>query len=939
MLQSHLGVARLKWIALAALSLAALSLLMPSAANCANLSSRQRILMDAGWRFYEEPNPTAPAGDWGSPDTTWEYTSSGVTINTTPQSIAAQSPAPTWTSYTVGTDAFGGQPGFAYFRSIISGGGQTPENIRFDSVDDNGWVFLNGQMIGANQGWNLPFSVSPGSAWSTTGPNVLDVLIQNTGGPGGLDEPVNIQYGPPPTPADAQPSFDDSAWQTVHLPHDYVVQGTFSPSADTGHGSLPVTTAWYRNTFSVPSSDKGDSVWLDFDGVYRDAWVWINGNFLGENKSGYSSFRFDVTPYLNYGGTNVVAVHVDPTFFEGWWYEGGGIYRHVWLIVADPVHVAPDGTFVTTNVNLSVPSATIDIQTQLVNESAVAEKCMLVSTVNRPKGVLLGSVATKETIPADTTITLTQSISEPAAQLWSLTTPAMYSVVSRVEQAGNVVDTYKTPFGIRTEYFDPNLGFFLNGKSVKLQGACNHQDAVAVGIGVPDSMLLWRLEKLKAMGCNTYRTSHNEVASELLDDCDTLGILVMDETRHLGDTYQPKTEVGTPATSLADFKQQLRRDRNHPSVILWSLCNEEWNAIGDPSWGIPEVQAMHDVADQYDGTRPTTCADYGVLYPAVDVVGYQYSIGVYDSFHAGDPSQPIFCSEGSSEVGTRGEYVNDTTDGWVWAYDIESPDVSWGASAEDAWNAIQTRPFMAGSMVWTGFDYRGEPTPYGWPDVSSNFGIMDLCGFPKDNYYYYQSIWTSAPIVHIVPHWNWSGERGHAISVWAFTNAASVELFLNGKSLGVQTPAQNYGVQWSVPYEPGTLKAKAYDASGATIATDTVVTTGAPAGIVLKPSTKSLTCDGEDASMVEANIVDKDGRIVPVASNEVTFAVSGPGQITGTGNGNPSSHELNTSPTRAAFNGKCMAVIQSFDGAPGTILLTAASPGLTPVAITIASNP
>jgi beta-galactosidase len=912
--------------------------LLAVAATASAVSSvgRQRTLLDAGWRFYQEDSPTAPVPDWGAPVTNWAVTAASA--GSTPQSIDAENPAAVWNPYSVGTDAFGGQPGYLFFRSTLAGGA-APLDVRFDSVDDNGWVWLNGQLLGANQGWDLAFSLPLSSAWSTKGPNVLDVLVQNNQGPGGLAGTVSLQYGPPPTPPCAEPSFDDSSWANVNLPHDYVVAGQFANYLDGGHGYLPVTTSWYRKSFTAPLSDQGQSVWIDFDGIYRDAWVWINGNFLGENKSGYSGFRYDVSKYLNYGGTNVIAVHVDPTWFEGWWYEGGGIYRHVWLNATAPVHVAPDGTFVTTNVDLGVPSAVVTIQTQLVNAGSTAVQCSLKSVVSRPNGQTLPAVATQVAIPANATITVTQSVAEPAAKLWSLDKPQMYGVASTVMRKGEIIDNYTTPFGIRTEYFDPNVGFFLNGKPVKIQGTCNHQDFSALGIGVPDSVLRWRIEQLKKMGCNAYRTSHNEVASELLDDCDQLGMLVMDEQRHLGDTYLSKTVPGTLCDNLSDFKQQLQRDRNHPSIVMWSICNEEYNMEGTED-GYQIAEAMKTVADEYDGTRPVTCAGWGGLAPVLDLFGLQYNDQEYAGIHSSDPGQPLLGSETSSEVGTRGEYAADPVDGYCSAYDIENPDVSWGDTAEDSWSSIAAYPFVAGGFVWTGFDYRGEPTPYGWPDVSSQFGIMDSIGLPKDNYYSYQAMWGMAPVVHILPHWNWAGSEGTLIDVWVFTNAPRVELFLNGKSLGAQSVAPDSHADWSVPYAAGTLTAKAYDGNGKVVAKEVVRTTGAPVALALSESlrTTPLSADGEDTAIVYADAIDSDGMVVPTASNEISFALTGAGQIAGTGNGDPASLEPNTGSRRALFNGYAAVFVKSIDGQPGPITLTASSPGLTSAAINLTSQ-
>ncbi len=485
---------------------------------------------------------------------------------------------------------------------------------------------------------------------------------------------------------------------------------------------------------------------------------------------------------------------------------------------------------------------------------------------------------------------------------------------------------------------------------MKIKGTCNHQDFAGVGIGMPDSLLYWRIKKLKAMGSNAYRMSHNPPAAELLDACDKLGMLVMDENRHLGDTEEAKSSQTTPYSDLSELTSMIQRDRNHPSIIMWSLCNEE--GIQDTPHARDIFTAMMKVVSANDGTRPVTCAMNGGYFSpdgitsVEDLQGINYSPNNYDQFHALHPNMPLYGSETSSEVGTRGvydqaifksngaSYRGDQEKSYVSAYD--NTPVPWGQSAEAAWQPIADRPYVAGGFVWTGFDYKGEPTPFLWPDINSNFGVMDECGFPKDTYYYYQSVWGDRPMVHVFPHWNWAGREGRPIDVWAYSTADAVELLLNGKSLGVQPVPKNGHVHWLVPYAPGTLTARGLH-GGQVIATDTVETTGAPAGLKLTTDRTALAADGEDVTPVEVDVVDAAGRIVPTASNLVTFALSGAGRIAGVGNGDPSCHEPDQARERSAFGGKCLVIVGAGETA-GKLTLTAASPSLESASLHLTSR-
>jgi beta-galactosidase len=668
---------------------------------------------------------------------------------------------------------------------------------------------------------------------------------------------------------------------------------------------------------------------------------------LGEHQSGYIGFRYDITHVARYGTANTLAVRVDARMSEGWWYEGGGIYRHVWLTVVDPVHIAPWGVYVTSAVQGidptgrtqasagSNPSAVLTVSTTLANDSGTEQSVLLVSRAYGPGGVPAGVSKTQVSIAANGSAVTAVRIPIAQAHLWSLETPNMYRLHTIIVENGSPVDTVDTPFGVRTEYFDADRGFFLNGRHVEIQGVCNHQDFAGVGIALPDTLFKYRIARMKWIGCNAFRTSHNPVAPELLDECDRQGILVMDENRHLGDTYSPKSSSGTTYSDLSDLKSMILRDRNHPSVIMWSLCNEEF-ALQATDEGARIFSGMMRVVRALDKTRPISCAmnggqGYGISN-VEDLVGFNYNPWSYDPYHASHPDRPMFGSETASAVSDRGIYSRDAARGYVDAYDT-TPAGSWATTAEAAWQPIDARPYMAGGFVWTGFDYRGEPTPYGWPCINSHFGILDMCGFAKDSAYYYRAWWGDKPVVHILPHWNWPGLVGTPIDVWCYANSEQVELFLNGRSLGVKTMPRAGHVDWMVPYAPGTLVAKGYT-NGKLTAVDRVETTGAPAAIRLSTDFSNLSANGEDTAPVTVSIVDSDGRIVPTAGNLVAFQVSGAGHINGVGNGDPSSHDPDRASQRHAFNGLCMVLVQSGDKS-GTIRLTANSPGLRPGVLTL----
>ncbi len=730
--------------------------------------------------------------------------------------------------------------------------------------------------------------------------------------------------------APAAVNFNDSSWQTVDLPHDWAVELPFvDPPGVNAHGAKPLgrsypetSIGWYRRVFDVPSSDLGRRLSIEFDGVFRDAVVAINGHFIAQNMSGYAPFHFDISDYANYGGKNTLLVRADATLGEGWFYEGAGIYRHVWLTKTDPVHVGHWGTFVRSEV--SANSARVGIATDVCNEGDIEKRCRLTSSILDSAGAVVATVRSDELmIAAGGERRFDQQATVNQPKLWSIEQPNMYKLVTVVEAGGVEVDRYETPFGIRTFRFDPEQGFFLNGNPVKIKGTCNHQDHAGVGSALPDRIHVYRIEWLKEMGSNAYRTSHNPPAPELLDACDRLGMIVIDETRMASSSNE----------GLSQLERMIRRDRNHPSVVAWSLLNEE--PIQGSENGARIVATMKRLANRLDPTRPVVAAmdnSWGrPVTSVIDIQGFNYRDPQMAGFHEKFPLKPIIGTESGSTVSTRGVYENDKAKGYVSAYDVNFP--YWASTAETWWKIHAEHRYIAGGFVWTGFDYRGEPTPYAWPCISSHFGILDTCGFPKDNFYYYKAWWRPEPLLHLFPHWNWSGKEGEEVEVWAHSNLDRVELFVNGRSIGSQDVPRNSHVSWKVKYEAGAIEARGYKGTQQVL-TSRRETTGEPFALVLRPDRARISADGEDVSMVAAEIVDAQGRQVATADREITFAVAG-GRLIGVGNGDPSSHEPDKADKRRAFNGLCMAIVQSGRYA-GEMKIDASSPGLRGASVTVA---
>jgi beta-galactosidase len=691
----------------------------------------------------------------------------------------------------------------------------------------------------------------------------------------------------------ASEKFADAYWRVVNLPHDWAVELPFDRAADGSHGfhtlgvKYPTNSiAWYRRTFELPKEDEGKRIWLTFDGVFRDATVWVNGWCVRRHEGGYYPFREDITDVLHFGGENTVSVRVDATKTEGWFYEGAGIYRHVWLDKTAPVAIEPEGIFVQSEFENNVPRGNpeIKVEVRLLNTTTNAAKATVNCEIISPDGKSLKKFSESEKLKRKSqgAVKLESKLSSPV--LWSPESPKLYKLITTVSSDGKVVDQKETLFGIRTVAFDPTNGFLLNGKHYELYGTCNHQDHAGVGAAIPDALLEFRVKKLKELGCNAYRMSHNPPTPELLDACDRLGMLVMDESRLMG----------SDSENMNKWDDQIRRDRNHPSVALWCIANEQF-MVQDTPQAASVARTMQDYVKQLDPLRPVSYASpeddvFRGINSVIEVRGWNYHYGPQmDRYHAAHPTQPNFGSEQASVVGTRGIYTNDHSAGYVAAYDVVWP--GWTTTAESWWSFFATRPWLSGAFVWTGFDYRGEPTPYWWPCINSHFGILDTCGFPKDAFYYYQSWWTTNTVLHLAPHWNWPGREGQDILVQAFSNCKQVELFLNGTSLGKQTMKPNSKLSWQVKYAPGTLSAKGYDDAGNVIAETKVETTGAAAQIQLAPDRKTVNADGADVSVFTVSAVDAQGRAVPVAQNKINFTVEGAGNIIGVGNGDPSCHE------------------------------------------------
>lgn len=777
-----------------------------------------------------------------------------------------------------------------------------------------------------------------------------------------------------------RPNFDDSRWNSVKLPHDWSIEGPFDPKLNPETGALPISaTGWYRKSFLLPESAKQRFFTIVFDGAMSNAVVWINGHKLGNRPYGYSSFHFDLTPYVHFGREpNVLAVRLTPEENSSRWYPGAGIYRNLWLDVTGPVHVREWGTFVSTP-EVSSDLAKVATRTEIQNEGTEEPRVVVRSTVLDESGkVVATSTSSPTKIAGAASHNFSSDVIVPHPQRWDLDHPYLYTLVSEVLENGQVVDKYSTIFGIRTIAFDRDKGFFLNGVYRKLHGVCLHHDLGALGAAVNRRATERQLQILKAAGVNAIRTSHNPPSPELLEFADRLGFVVMDEAFDMWRIAKVPNGYSKyyDEWSERDVRDMVRRDRNHPSIILWSIGNEIPEQES-PDGG-KEAKRLVSFFHEEDSTRPTTSAFnewekaiQNHLADQVDIPGFNYQPMRYEEIAKAHPNWIIFGSETASCVSSRGVYhlpiakYEKHPSHQLSSYDIIAP--PWAYCPDVEFYYQDRLPKVLGEFVWTGFDYLGEPTPYfmsdnpkenegDWPARSSYFGMVDLAGFPKDRYYLYQSQWTTKPMVHILPHWNWVGREGQNIPVMAYTNAEEVELFLNGNSLGrkrrgsepVEIPVganvtpekrfvSRYRLLWRVPYQPGSLKAVAYS-GGTEVASQEIHTAGSPAKVVLVPDRTVIQSDGDDLSFITVRVEDKDGNLCPTADNLIHFQLNGVGDIAAVDNGNAATTEPFHANYRRAFNGLALLIIRSRDQA-GTIEVLASSENLTKAETTIRSEP
>lgn len=770
-----------------------------------------------------------------------------------------------------------------------------------------------------------------------------------------------------------------SEWRSVDLPHDWSIEGSFSkdnPATISG-GALPGGIGWYKKIFTVDDADKARMFFIEFDGIYRNSEVWINGQYLGKRPYGYSSFRYNLTPHLNAGKkTNMLAVRVDNSQQpNSRWYSGSGIYRNVWLVKTDRVAVDHWGTYVTTPA-VSEEAAVINIRTKVKNYSDTSNDVNLHTKIIDPDGNMVAEISTNEKISAGSVNEFNQEIKVSNPSLWSVNQPSLYKAVSTVIANGNQTDLYETGFGIRTFSFDKDKGFILNGKPIKILGVCNHHDLGCLGAAINVRALERRLEMLKDMGANAIRTSHNPPSPELLDLCDRMGFLVMDEAFDMWKIEKTPFDyhLDWDEWHVRDLSDMVLRDRNHPSVILWSIGNEIQEQYYPQ--GSDMAKELSGIVKSLDSTRPVISAcnnpvpENSLLKSgSLDLIGFNYREKTWVDFHKNFPGKVFIATETTSALASRGHYDMPADEIRVWPFTFEqmmeavkkqdfsifnseanpfkggNPDntcssydnchVPWGSTHEESWRLIKKYDFLSGLFIWTGFDYIGEPTPYNWPSRSSYFGIIDLAGFPKDAFYLYQSEWTDKPVLHILPHWNWEGREGQNIDVWVYTNCREVELFLNDKSLGKKSKASpdELHLAWSVPFEAGTLKAVGKFDGKPDMITE-VKTADSPAKIMLKADRDTINAAGRDLSFVTVSITDKDGNLVPDADNLVNFNVTGPGSILAVDNGSQTSMESFQAPYRKAFNGLCLAVIKA-DKNKGEIKFEAKADGLQAVLLTI----
>ena len=737
--------------------------------------------------------------------------------------------------------------------------------------------------------------------------------------------------------------FNDAGWQEVSVPHDWVATLPYAAVASHSHGYKTVgykypetSVGWYRKTISIPASDLGKHIALRFDGIFRDARVWFNGFYMGTEPSGYATQVYDVTEYVNYGGDNLICVRADATLEEGWFYEGAGIYRDAWLLKSAAVSVAPFGTFVYADLQQPYTQATIHVETEVNNHSLEAQTAQVMQRLLDGEGREVGRTsASTLTLQPKQTLSCRQQLSLQNPHLWGVDDPYLYKVETTVTVGGRVTDVYETTTGLRQVEFDAQRGFLLNGQPLKLKGVNMHQDHAGVGAAIPDALQLWRIRQLKAFGCNAYRASHNPMTPALLDICDREGMLVIDENRLSGINQE----------HLRLLENMIKRDRNHPSVILWSDGNEEWG-MENTVQGRRVAEAMRAYTRQLDPTRHSTIANAGggEMIKGLDVVGFNYILqNDVDNRKKQNPTWKIVGTEETTGCGTRGVYFDVATKERMPSMNLSADKDGTLNRIERGWKFYAERPWAAGLFYWTGFDYRGEPNPLGYPAHDSEFGILDYCGFWKDEAWYLKSWWTDEPTLHVFPHWNLAGHEGEEIDLWAYSNCDEVELTVNGKKLGRQKMPKNGHLKWKAVYKPGKVVATGYK-NGKRLLTQTIETTKPASRLALKADRQTIAADGRDVAVVSLEVQDAKGRLVPDACPTITIRLEGDARILGAGNGDPAYLGEDHPKTRncrefsiPAFNGLAQVLVQS-STSPSAIVVKCASDGLQQATLSLTSK-
>ena len=946
------------------------ALLLAPIAQAQQPAPRLRLPFNDGWRFQLGDTADAKPLGAGYPITKWRWKSGQDLAD-----LSADTSAAGWKDAGPKDDVFGNRPGFAWFRATLAPSDKKPLVLRFSGVDDNATVYLNGQKLRTHEGWASPFEVPLQSAWKANAPNELAVTVENGDGPGGIGT-AGLQVGPSIESGATRAGYDDSRWRVLNLPHDWGVEGDFDINLPGETGKLPWSgVGWYRKKYVVSAANKSKNYLLEMDGAMSNARVWCNGQLAGGWPYGYASWALDLTPFMKVG-QNTIAIQLNNLPDSSRWYSGGGIYRPVHLTITNSVHVAHWGTQVSTVINGA--NADVSARTTVRNDDKVARTVRLISTVLDAEFKLVAKTESRLSLAPNSERIVDAKLAIAGVRKWSLSDRYRYTLVSQIVGGKQDLDRYNTPFGARQIEWNAERGFLLNGQVVQIQGVCNHHDLGALGAAWNRRAAQRQLEILQSMGVNALRTSHNPPAPELLDLCDKMGILVLDE---FSDTWKEAKKPNGYATLFdewaeKDVRAMVRRDRNHPSVIAWSSGNEVPEQ--GTAAGALISRRLTDIFHAEDATRPVgsgnnyyQAADNG-FENTTDIFGFNYKPQNYPAFLKNHPTIPLFGSETASTLSSRGEYFfpvstdakDNEADFQISSYDLFQP--GWGSLPDKEFEAQDRNPAVAGEFVWTGFDYLGEPTPYNadptnalnysdpaeraaaekqlaelgrikTPARSSYFGIVDLAGFPKDRFYLYQSKWRpDFPMAHILPHWNWPDRVGQVTPVMVYTSGDEAELFLNGVSQGRRKKGEyQYRLRWDdVVYQPGELRVVAYK-NGAQWATETVKTTGAPAVIAMSADRDLIKNDGDDLSFVTVKIADAAGLMVPRSHPQLSFGIEGPGEIVATDNGDATDLTAFGSKTRRAYNGMALVIVRARKGARGAITVRASAPGLASGAVVV----